>query len=75
MPPPQNEKRFSNPSCRKKAQRGEAANKSPWSAAICRRFPTTRHVASSESADMSAQSKYLRAFRAFLRLIFDESDF
>jgi hypothetical protein len=28
-----------------------------WSAATCRRFPTARHVASFQSADVSAHSK------------------
>ena len=31
-----------------------------WSAATCRRFPTGRHVAQFQSADVSAHSKHLR---------------
>ena len=38
----------------------QSRNQIPWSVATCRRFPTTRHLTSNPSADMSAHSKNLR---------------
>ena len=51
-----------------KAQRGRAATKSSWTAATGRRFSTTRHVASNQSADMSAHSKNPRRTRRYYEI-------
>src|SRR5260221_13030099 len=39
------------------AQARQFSSGMDWSAATCRRFPTPRHVASFQSADVSAHSK------------------